>query len=111
MKKCRKCGQLLDLSEFPLDKQNLDGHKGMCRKCTREYNRNYNKKQKEKYLKIHSLITSEDKAKYILGGLKCYILNHIKKGEFKYNIICMEDGKLYQTNSLENFVHYLKEGE
>ena len=47
--------KLLDLSEFPFDRVNKDGHKGKCRKCTAEYNRKYNKQQKEKYLKIKGI--------------------------------------------------------
>lgn len=107
MKRCIKCGKLLDLSEFPLDRVNKDGHKGKCRKCTAEYNRKYNKQQKEKYLKIKGIITSTDKAEYLLGGIKIYILNHAGDRECKFNVVSTS-GEVFNTNNREKFFEFLR---
>ena len=32
-KRCSKCGEMKPLSEYSLNKQNLDGHAGVCKEC------------------------------------------------------------------------------
>lgn len=42
-----------------------------------------------------------------LGGVKAFILNHVKKGEMRYNIV-QTDGKTFKTNDREQFFEYLR---
>lgn len=107
MKICRVCGRLLSLDEFPKDENNKDGHKGICRDCTREYSRMYNQKQKIKYEKIKNIILGIDKAEQLLGGYRVYILNHASKGERKFNVVSTT-GEVFNTDNREKFFEFLR---
>lgn len=107
MKICNVCGRLLSLDEFPKDKNNKDGHKNKCKKCTAEYNRKYNKQQKEKYLKLKETIISPEKSQHLLGGYKVYILNHASKGERKFNVVSTT-GEVFNTDNREKFFEFLR---
>jgi radical SAM superfamily enzyme len=37
-KKCRVCGAIIPVSEFPKAKLNRDGHSNSCKFCTTKYN-------------------------------------------------------------------------
>ncbi len=38
-KKCKKCGEVLPLSEFPTNKNSNDGHSHLCKRCLTENKR------------------------------------------------------------------------
>ena len=46
-KKCSKCGEEKELSEFHKAKQNKDGYRGSCKDCVKEYKKEYRKNNKE----------------------------------------------------------------
>lgn len=50
MKKCNKCNIDKELSEFKIEKRNLDGKTNTCRKCINEYRRNHRKQIHDKAL-------------------------------------------------------------
>lgn len=53
---------------------------------------------KEKYL--------NKKVDKVIGGYKISVLNYVKKGEFKYNIL-KTDGTLFYTNNKQEFINYV----
>lgn len=108
MKVCNRCHKNLLLIDFPIDLKNKDGHKGICKNCTAEYNKKYHARQKGKIAKIQSLEIDTAKQEYILGGIKAFVLNHVKEGEFKYNVI-NTDGRILKTNQRGKFFSYLEE--
>lgn len=42
----------------------------------------------------------------VIGGYKISVLNYVKKGEFKYNIL-KTDGTLFYTNNKREFISYV----
>lgn len=42
----------------------------------------------------------------VIGGYKISVLNYVKKGEFKYNIL-KTDGTLFYTNNKQEFINYV----
>ena len=49
-----------------------------------------------------------DNAIKTLGGVKCYILNHVKENEFKFNVV-RTDGFVYKTNNKNDFINFLRD--
>lgn len=111
MKKCKKCGKELHESEFDKEPHNKDGLKSICKDCKKFYNQmylepNFSKiwssfRGRENYEKELNLEIMKP-----LSGYKIYILNHTKKGEFKYNIIST-NGERINTNDKNEFVDYI----
>ena len=58
-KKCKKCGEVLPLSEFPTNKNSKDGYSHLCKRCLTE-----NKRQP--YVEKRKLFSDTDRplAKY-----------------------------------------------
>lgn len=42
----------------------------------------------------------------VIGGYKISVLNYVKRGEFKYNIL-KTDGTLFYTNNKQEFINYI----
>lgn len=42
------------------------------------------------------------------GGYEITIQNHIKQGEFKYNVYTTQTGELFQTNDIQQFISKLE---
>lgn len=63
MKRCRKCGELIPLSEFPPDKKSSDGKFSYCRPCKLEYQRKHRQKEGKKPRAQRSGITLEEMRK------------------------------------------------
>ena len=102
MKRCSKCGELKDESEFYKDATKKDGLSYICKSCKYEL---YFKNGSGKYYKPKSKqkpIPNFD----VLGGYKISILNYTKKGEYKFNIIQI-NGEPFMTNNKNEFVHYI----
>jgi len=53
-KRCSKCGETKDVSEFHNNKKNRDGYEYSCKKCKIEYKRLWRKNNKGKYA-LHQL--------------------------------------------------------
>ncbi len=51
LKKCYKCEQLKEVSEFNKNKTKKDGLSGVCKKCHKKYRREHYLKNKEKVIK------------------------------------------------------------
>jgi len=49
MKKCKKCGKLKELDDFPKAKENKDGYSNSCSTCKSEYMKKYRSENKKKY--------------------------------------------------------------
>lgn len=47
VKRCSKCGRILPLDEFPIDKYMRDGHRSTCRDCYTEYAKEYYQRKKK----------------------------------------------------------------
>lgn len=50
MKTCSKCGKTLPISEFGVDNQRPDGHRGICNTCLNERRRELKKQKRQKAL-------------------------------------------------------------
>lgn len=48
MKKCNKCNETKEYSEFYKAKSNLDGYRGSCKQCCSNYNKEWQAKNPEK---------------------------------------------------------------
>jgi len=46
-KTCSKCGETKSICDFHAEKQNIDGLRSICKKCVKEYQREYISKNKE----------------------------------------------------------------
>lgn len=106
MKRCSKCGQLLPLECFSKEPTYKDGYKNICKKCHKEYAKKYRKLQKEKR-EILLGKRDPDYEKHI-GGYRVYVLNHTKRGEFKYNVVSTK-GSVFHTNNKGDFLSFLTE--
>ena len=106
MKKCSKCGQLLPLDSFSKGLTYKDCHKSICKKCINEYNREYRVRKKERKKKLLGIKNLEPED--YLGGYMVYVLNHTKRGEFKYNVVSTK-GNVFHTNNKEDFLSFLRE--
>ena len=107
MKTCSRCKRKLPLSEFGVMRSRKDGLNYYCRECVREKSkRQY---YKEKGCKLPEVISKQQDKEFnqLLGGYKIYILNHIKQGERKYNIVATS-GKTWSTNNKDKFFEYLE---
>lgn len=45
----------------------------------------------------------------MFGGYNIFILNHVKRGEKKYNITHTDKGIIFQTDNKEAFIKYIAE--
>lgn len=66
-KTCKKCGRELPLSEFNKDKSRKDGLQRMCKKCKKQYQKQYyqeHKEEKAEYDKKYNQEHKEEKAEY-----------------------------------------------
>lgn len=67
-KMCRVCKQVKPVSEFQEDKRNSDGYTSWCRPCKKEWQTNYDKKNKERrteYLKQWHIENKEKQNKLV----------------------------------------------
>lgn len=106
MKRCSKCGQLLPLDSFSKEPTYKDGYKTICKKCTNEYSREYRAREKERRKTLLEIKKREPEE--CLGGYRVYVLNHTKRGEFKYNVVSTKGG-VFHTNNKGDFLSFLTE--
>lgn len=92
LKKCPCCNRELPLTEFY--KLKRGGYYAYCRECATQKNRDFRYKLAVGY--------------NLNGGYKIYILDYVKKREFKYNIVSTEKGLIFQTNDKITFIKYLE---
>ncbi|MFC1739712.1 hypothetical protein ACFL1G_11810 [Planctomycetota bacterium] len=68
MKRCSKCKKLKDESKFSKNRSRKDGLRYWCKKCNREYGRNYYRyRRKRKGVKIYR---SYEECHRVVGGAK-----------------------------------------
>lgn len=101
MKKCGNCGEFKPLSEFYVRKTGK--LTWACKKCSNELATKWQKNNSEKDKQL-----SIENENNIIGGYKIYILNHVKKGEFKYNVISTI-GTTFKSNDVNEFHKKIKE--
>ena len=61
MKKCSKCGEILHISRFHKDKNGKYKTRPDCKECSRKYQKEYNKNNKEKISKRQKIWYEENK--------------------------------------------------
>lgn len=108
-KKCSKCGEIKELSDFYKDKYNKDGLTNHCRTC--------NKKQKQNYIKNNPWAAclgnarfrcnnpkSKDYKDYGLRGIKCLlIMDEIKTLWFYYKAYEMKQPSINRKDNNGNY--------
>lgn len=112
---CKKCNRDLP-DEFFYFRKNVGRYESMCKECVRKYQKEHRRKNIEKvraYWRDYwyqrrniNIITEINKAKFVLGGCKCYIQNHAKTGEYHFNIVTT-DGEVLKTNSFSDFLSFI----
>lgn len=107
MKRCSKCKQLKPETEFYKNAIMKDGLQHQCKKCHNEYTTEYMRKHKITNKQRQEKKDERNFNKY-LGGYKISILNHIKKGEYKY-VIFSTNGQSFMTNDNIDFMKKIKE--
>lgn len=95
-RKCAKCGEIKPVSNFPHPSSYR------CNDCKTEVKDHLVFAQDEDE-NVKPEVTAEEVR--AVGGFKVYILNHIKSGEYKYNVVPTE-GELFQTNDKKEFLRY-----
>lgn len=112
-KVCLCCKKELPVSEFWVSRAKKDGLQIYCKKCKSYKDSIAGKKRREKRRKERALAEKIKNSKtnihwsYPFGGFKITIQNYVKNGEFKYNILPI-GGKLFATNSKNEFMDYLE---
>ena len=103
MKKCSCCQKELPESEFYKNKAHKDGLQNCCKSCqTSLTNKSYRAKviRDGLYNTVNAFQPKED---FILGGIKCTILNKPKVSEKTFNISNINTGENFSTNDKEHF--------
>ncbi len=99
MKKCSKCKEEKELSKFNKDKKSKDGHRTQCMKCRsklrKEYDKEYNKKNKEKINEYRKEWREKNKE---------YFKEYREKNKEKIK----ERNKKYNKNNREKLNEYVK---
>lgn len=108
VRRCSRCHEVKPVTEFYRDLQKKSGLRYECKKCSNESAKKYIIKWKErkKAQKERSEKRKLELNKFPVGGWVIRILNHCKKGEFKYSAI-NTNGKSLITNNREKFFNYL----
>lgn len=106
---CRKCKQILPITDFYLNTGFPLGHSTDCLPCWQAKSRAYKEKARLEKWKAKQKLKRQTlrDADYFLGGWNIYIQNHSKENEFKFNILSTR-GEIYQTDDFNNFINYLK---
>lgn len=105
MRLCTKCGRMLPESKFSKDMNCEGGLKHRCKDCVNANAKEYYQKIKEYNLGKDETFINPDE---FLGGYKISILNHVKKGEFKFNVFETKTGEVFQTNVKDYFINYIR---
>lgn len=107
MKRCPKCNEVKHESEFYKNTRMKDGLSVHCKTCHNKYT--------VKYMKEYRIMEKEEQEKddecnfnRYLGGYLVAILNHVKKGEYKYTIKSTT-GETFKTNDKQEFFNKLKD--
>ena len=114
MKVCSKCKRELPLSAFGKRTDSKDGLHYMCRECHNQHQRNYSVKNREKRREYNKRAKAKRKLlEYYdlcdaVGGYKMFILNHIKNGEYKYNVVNTVTQEVFKTNNKDEFIRFVK---
>ena len=99
LKKCKKCGKELHLSEFYKNKKCNDGLSSWCKKCMKQYSKNKYEKNKEKIIESQKQHYKNNK-KEILEYNKQYYQNNKEK--------IIEYSKQYYQENKEKILKYYK---
>lgn len=103
MKICGKCKRELPESMFHRRTESKDGLRNMCKECAKKYGKSYYSTPESKK---RARLRNCEWVDSAIGGYKIFILNHVKKGEFKFNVVPTR-GRVFVTNSKVNFIKYL----
>jgi hypothetical protein len=60
-KKCIKCGNIKPIDEFSKRKDSEDGHRNQCKKCRKQYHKQYSKENKEHIKQYHKRYREKNK--------------------------------------------------
>ena len=87
-KKCSKCGEIKDSSEFHLSKTSSDGLKSACKSCRCSYSRDYHNKNRLAILAKSKIYRAEHKQEIKLKKKEFHIKNieKIKEAKRKYHV-------------------------
>lgn len=100
-KKCNCCGEYKSEIKFYNNINNKDGKQSYCKKCHILVGKGISVKDlREEYI--------ESSFEKFLGGVSIIILNHVKSGEFRYQMNSTSGKKLY-TNDKSIFLKKFNE--
>lgn len=103
-KKCTKCQEEKTLDNFS-KRSNRETLKTMCRSCVSEYNKKYNKKNKEKITQLRKAwIANDENRKKRDEYMLTYNKEYQKKNKEKLNAI----SKAWRENNPEKMAEYKK---
>jgi len=60
MKRCGRCGEEKELSEFPVHRRKKDGHNSWCFSCKKAYDKEYHREHREEILKSQKAYRREN---------------------------------------------------
>jgi len=83
-KKCTRCGKIQAINEFKPDKKAKDKHSCYCRECFNEIQKNYYKKNPQKYREVSRIWTRVNPEKSRANSRKWRTLNPEKHREYNY---------------------------
>ena len=111
MKKCYKCKEEKELTEFSKNKLKKDGYDGKCKSCFKEYRENNKEKIKEyrkEYKKYNKEKIKEHNKKYY-EKIKEYHKEYFKEYRKNNKEKIKEYKKEYLENNKEKIKYYFKE--
>lgn len=108
-KKCNKCGEIKDLSEFCKNKNNKDGLNTWCRSCVRENQRKYNETNRRREIDYDNLDFAEKKCSKCseIKSLDEFYKSKLTKDGFDY--YCKACGKIEYFANRDHILEQQKE--
>lgn len=104
MKRCPCCKKELPESDFWKNAHAADGLQSYCKRChammtTKQY--------KAKVIRqgLQNMVSAfyDNQEDYAVKGVRVNVLNHVKKGENRYNIQNLNTGEFFATQDKEKF--------
>lgn len=113
-KKCSKCGEVKQVSDFNKNKSNKDGYNGRCKLCIKKYkkehyqiNKDYIKNKSRKWLANNKERAAEKHKEYYLAN-KEHIKEYLNRYYQKNKDIISEYGKEYYLANKDKIIGKIK---
>jgi hypothetical protein len=101
-KKCSKCKIVFSVDNFPEDKSKKSGYRNFCKKCYKQYLKEYREKNKQYFTSYRKKVYEENKEEIKKKSLDYYYNNREKR--IQQIILNKEKNKTYYREYHKNYV-------